>query len=799
MKKNYLTITMVMFITLFSTMLIKAQTIGDVFTVDDLIYEITDLASSGAANTVLVSNKNRGNTAAPYNVPYPNATLTIPATVDYTDGATLTYTVTNITSDAFRGNTNIVTLVINATTLSDSFRTFRDATNITTVSIPNLTSGFFGALNFQGCTKLESISAPNWTGVFNNSVFQDCSALTTVTLPGLTGVNNNTFLRCSSLVTISLPALTTAGNQTFKNCKLLTNVSLPVLTTTGAQTFAGDVVANANQIVSLDLPLLTNIGGLNFWNTTSLKTLNVPVVETIAANAFNGTGLEVVSFPATLTAIDGNNTFHNASGLKYIAFANATVLDIDPAMFGTAETSIASNPTLVVPNGASAAFETATDYAIFSIVEGTLSKTTTDVTYSRTLATENWFLVSSPVNDERYDGTYVTANSIDATGTLAANRGIATYTTNGNSWSYMQVGEDLPFTPGVGYSVKREDAAGAGEISFTGTSLNSGNIDNIPVSTDTDGYNLLGNPFLANINSGAFLTANANLSGEIWLFNQSNGNYENHVTGDNKVLTSGQGFFVKANSGSVVDFATTIQTNSTTGTFQKTAISKIKLLINSGDTERFAKIYFTESATAGFDKGWDGATFTGVANNFDVFTQLLKDNTGKNYQVQSLSNESIETSVVPVGLISEAGKQITFSAESLNLPENVKVYLEDRSSNTFTKLDENATYKVSLTEAVNGIGRFYLHTTTQSVLSTSDAILENVSIYKSNATTLKIVGLSQGKTNVKLFNILGNQVINTSFNSNGVKEISLQKLATGIYIVQLETEAGKLSKKIILE
>lgn len=66
-------------------------------------------------------------------------------------------------------------------------------------------------------------------------------------------------------------------------------------------------------------------------------------------------------------------------------------------------------------------------------------------------------------------------------------------------------------------------------------------------------------------------------------------------------------------------------------------------------------------------------------------------------------------------------------------------------------------------------------------------------------TTLRIVGLQQGNINIKLYNILGKQLLNASFESNGIKDISLPKLTAGVYIVQLETEAGKLNKKIILE
>jgi hypothetical protein len=41
--------------------------------------------------------------------------------------------------------------------------------------------------------------------------------------------------------------------------------------------------------------------------------------------------------------------------------------------------------------------------------------------------------------------------------------------------------------------------------------------------------------------------------------------------------------------------------------------------------------------------------------------------------------------------------------------------------------------------------------------------------------------------------------MSSSFKSNGVSDISLPKLASGVYIVQLQTDFGKLNKKIIIE
>jgi hypothetical protein len=223
-------------------------------------------------------------------------------------------------------------------------------------------------------------------------------------------------------------------------------------------------------------------------------------------------------------------------------------------------------------------------------------------------------------------------------------------------------------------------------------------------------------------------------------------------------------------------------------------------MITDGSANRFARINYVDNATTGFDNGFDGETFGGIVNTVDVFTHLVSNSEGKKFQVQSLPNSDFENILVPVGVKAAAGKEITFSVEAMNLPEDLKVFLEDKTTNTITRLDEaNATYKVTLSESLDGIGRFYLHTKASGVLGTETVDFENVSVYAINNNTLRVVGIPSGNSSVKLFNILGKQVMQTSFSSTGVQDISLPKLSTGIYLVQLETSSGKLNKKIVLE
>ena len=90
-----------------------------------------------------------------------------------------------------------------------------------------------------------------------------------------------------------------------------------------------------------------------------------------------------------------------------------------------------------------------------------------------------------------------------------------------------------------------------------------------------------------------------------------------------------------------------------------------------------------------------------------------------------------------------------------------------------------------------------MHTSSQA-LSIDDVNVDNISIYTFN-NDLRIVGVQNGTAQVRMYNILGKQVMTTSFEGTGTDDITLPNLRTGVYIIQLETETGKLNKKVIIE
>ncbi len=421
---------------------------------------------------------------------------------------------------------------------------------------------------------------------------------------------------------------------------------------------------------------------------------------------------------------------------------------------------------------------------------------TASITYNRNLpTTDNWYLVSSPVSGESIED--LISNFTFASGT-GANIGFSTFNNTGAAWTYASAASTGNIVNGKGYSVR---LATPGNIGFTGTA-NTSDVT-FALTQGTNNFNLVGNPFTASINSTTFLTnETANMELTFWMWNGTS--YDTRTTGThpNFKIAPGQAFFVEAKTTNNVTFTEALQSHETTDTFQKNSNTRpeLKLTLSDGTQSRKLEVFYIEGTTKGFDNGFDGKMFGGVAENFSLYSELLAENVGVKYAVQSLPNSDFENMVVPVGIKAAAGKEITFSAEAMNLPDGINVYLEDRTANTVTLLSEaNATYKVTLTESLDGIGRFYLHTKASGVLSTPDVTLNNISIYSPAKSTLRIAGVSQGKASVKIYSVLGKQVFANTYNTTGVIDMNLPTLTTGLYVVQLETEKGTLNKKITLE
>lgn len=440
-----------------------------------------------------------------------------------------------------------------------------------------------------------------------------------------------------------------------------------------------------------------------------------------------------------------------------------------------------------------------------------------NITYNRYLSSsatsdEGWHLIASPVTGE-------TENDIISTGNLLTNASslysLASYDNNSSGsgvWSYLNASSAATLSPGKGYSVKR---GGSGTIPFVG-SYRTTNLKNYEISVGTqNSWNLIGNPYpsflAANDDADAtnnFLTINsAQLDASyvaLYFWNSSTKSYDiiNHALESAKYIAPGQAFFVysKTGGGEVV-LRQTMQSHQNGNLFLKSSSSKtpiIKLFVSNGESEKFTQIKYIDGTTTGLDIGYDAGVFGAVENNFNVFSHLLSNSEGVDFSLQCLPPENYENMEIPIGVNALKENEIIFSVDALNLPEELHIIFEDRLLNVFIELNESSTYKVVLDSDENDIGRFYLHTTTNT-LNSSTSIFKDINVYVKDISTLTISGLNEENTELKLYSLLGKEIFTTSFIGENSKNISLPILAKGVYLAEIITKEGKLNKKILLK
>ncbi|WP_075344215.1 T9SS type A sorting domain-containing protein [Tenacibaculum agarivorans] len=423
------------------------------------------------------------------------------------------------------------------------------------------------------------------------------------------------------------------------------------------------------------------------------------------------------------------------------------------------------------------------------IIEG---NATGDATFQRSLPTTDWYLIGSPVIFESFENFIANHNLATGTG---GNLGLGTYITSAaNIWEYQNASSTGFMFLGRGYGVK---LATPGTISLTGKINNNTTTQLIFKGTRND-FNLAGNPFFASINSSTFITKNTSVLQEqtIWVWNGSR--YVSHNAMNPIDITPGMGYFIEAKTDRAsIRFDKNDRRHTIVS--RENPVSKIKLLIDNGDQQTATELYYVANKNVGFDNGYDSSLFGGVASDFDVYTALINDEKGKKLAIQTLPTTDKEQFSVPVGVHLEKDQEITFTAEMMNFPEGTMVYLEDKQANSFVNLSEKE-YKIQLTKTEKETGRFYVHISSKR-LNNEDSITEEVDkvqIYTTGKEEVVIKGL-ETTAEVDLFTLDGKVIVHQELKKAVIHKVSIPKISSGVYIVQVKGALGVITKKILLQ
>ena len=176
-----------------------------------------------------------------------------------------------------------------------------------------------GALAFQNCSSLTSITIPAGVKSIEWCAFYGCSGLTSITIPaGVKSIEDFAFYGCDSLTSIIVDKgnkyydsrdncnaiIETKSNKLIYGCKK--TVIPKSVTSIGARAFE-----DCRGLTSIIIPEgVTNIGYSAFWGCSGLTSITIPKsVTSIGQDAFfECSGLISITIPDSVTSI-GDHAF----------------------------------------------------------------------------------------------------------------------------------------------------------------------------------------------------------------------------------------------------------------------------------------------------------------------------------------------------------------------------------------------------------------------------------------------------------------------------------------------------------
>ncbi|MBK0404491.1 fibronectin type III domain-containing protein [Adhaeribacter sp. BT258] len=370
-----------------------------------------------------------------------------------------------------------------------------------------------------------------------------------------------------------------------------------------------------------------------------------------------------------------------------------------------------------------------------------------------------------------------------------------------------------PMTPGIGFTINMLPTT----LDVSGT-LNNGNISVGPLtrgSTAKSGWHLLGNPYPAPIDWDQ-VTVPAGLDNAVYVFRstgQYSGSYTSYVNGvgtpGTELIAVMQAFFVRVNSGAPTF---TFNNSARLTTYDNPAVYRqsqpetrpivsLSVQDNTGKGDQL-HVYFQQGATATFDSEFDAFKLPNSGNVASFYSVAGNDM----LSINGLP-VSIPGTLIPLGgRVPQAGSYTITADQIINFKAKQDIFLEDRTTGTLHNLRQQGSYSFTTTQT-DLTGRFFLRfgpATTTGI--TAIDLATEVLVYPNpnkGIFTISMPAFNESVTEAKLFNAIGQQVWQQNLKADNKPHIQetirLNKLAAGVYTLRLETGAGPVTRKIVIE
>ncbi len=306
-------------------------------------------------------------------------------------------------------------------------------------------------------------------------------------------------------------------------------------------------------------------------------------------------------------------------------------------------------------------------------------------------------------------------------------------------------------------------------------------------SPDNDGWNLIANPYPSAIDWDSPDWSRNGVNGAIYIYNADIQQYATYVAGSGgigvnggtNIITSSQGFWVKANSINPTLIATTEQVKSagsatffrSSNTSSANAIIKLKLTQENNSDETIIRI--NELATDNFDNDFDASKLYSINPNLPNVSSKLN---GLAYAINTVYSFN-QTSEIPIEIKVAQSGAIQLQIEGIQNYAN-QAFLKDNFSENIIPLYSDTTFTIFVMDTS-------LIRNQYSLLFNQDLTVSNNSIKKGNISyfpnptdeNLYISTAANTINEINVYNTLGELVLSNKHSNS----INVYNLSAGVY------------------
>ena len=350
---------------------------------------------------------------------------------------------------------------------------------------------------------------------------------------------------------------------------------------------------------------------------------------------------------------------------------------------------------------------------------------------------------------------------------------------------------------------------------------------NNTTNTITNGYSMVGNPYVNTVNwntltksnlTDAYYTWDANMGtalqrGRYVVYSTTTGS-NNMDSNVNQYIQPGQAFLVKNTTLGTAGSMTFTEndklgTNITNTFFRENTSSSAHLDLQVFETDELAIGGFPiDAAVAVFDD-----QFTNALENGDVvklstgIENIAFVNSGRNLTIDARPLVA-PTDVLPIQLQEfVASKSYTFRTHFTDFDTNATPFLHDNYLNQYTALVLDAPSVVTFTTTTDaasfGTSRFeivFQNTALNNSVFDASVITLYPNPVSNGQFTIALPTHIQGNVTVKVINLLGQTVYETKTQAQKNIAITMSNnLPTAVYVVEIENEGRFLTKKITVK